>query len=117
MPDHPVNISPTVVFAARRFGVDLEAIASEAISEFMLREPVKELTSRMQRVLLAAREEAQRHGRARIGTEHVFLCILMDQASIPSRLLADMGMLDSVIERLQTIPSGDGNYTQDDKTE
>ena len=107
MMNDEVPISPTLAHIARRFDIDLSAVAEEALRDRILRQPLPALTSRMAIALLAARQEAQRFGHAHIGCEHVFLGILLDPHSIPTQILRDMGAADDVVQQIQTLLGSD----------
>jgi ATP-dependent Clp protease ATP-binding subunit ClpC len=113
MPDVP--ISDHLAFLARRFNIDLPAVADEALREHLLREPLKAFTPRMRAALLAAREEANRLRHSHIGTEHVFLGILLDPDAIPTQLLRRSGTLDDAIEQLRALLGSD-EYNQRRRT-
>jgi hypothetical protein len=123
MPD--VQISETLAYMADRFEIDLASLAEDAITDRILRDPMSALTARMERALLAAREEGRRFGHKHIGCEHVFLAILLDPHAIPSQILRDMGAADDVVQRLRALlgsecynrpPVGD-RHGKDDSSE
>ena len=101
MPD--VRISETLAHMADRFQIDLSSLAEDAITDRILRDPISALTARLQRALLAAREEGRRLGHKHVGCEHVFLAILLDRDAIPSQILQEVGAADDVIQRIQTL--------------
>jgi ATP-dependent Clp protease ATP-binding subunit ClpC len=81
----------------------------EALRDRILRDGVLDaVTSRMQRVLLRAHEEARNRGHSYVGTEHVFLAILLDRYSIPAQVLEETGIADDVVRRIQQVFDSDG---------
>jgi ATP-dependent Clp protease ATP-binding subunit ClpA len=98
-----VSISPTLASMAKRFDIDLSAFADEVLGERILRDPVSALTPRMRVVLLAAKELASEFGHNHIGTEHVFLAILLDPHSLPSQLMRDAGTSKVIVEQIRTM--------------
>jgi len=102
-----VRISPALATIARRFSIDLSALAVEALTQRILRDSLSALTARMQTALLAAHETAHRFGQKHVGTEHVFLAILLDPNSIPSHMLKDIGVRERVVKEIETMLASD----------
>jgi ATP-dependent Clp protease ATP-binding subunit ClpC len=75
----------------------------EALTERLLRDPVLALTPRMRTALLAAQTVAREFGHKHIGTEHVFLAILLDDNAIPTQLMHSIGTRDEVVEKIRTV--------------
>ncbi|TMD14408.1 MAG: hypothetical protein E6J00_05635 [Chloroflexi bacterium] len=98
-----VAISPTLAGIAKRFNIDLSALAEEALNDRMLRDPVSALTARMRIALLAGLEAARQSGQKHVGTEHVFLAILLDPHSIPSQMLNDIGVRDQLVKQIEAL--------------
>src|SRR6202022_3384261 len=95
----PLPISPTLASLARRFEIDLSGLADEALTERILRDPISALTARMRTALLAAQKLGRDLGHKHIGTEHVFLAILVDENSIPSQIMQSTGSRKEVVEK------------------
>jgi hypothetical protein len=96
-----IPISPTLANIARRFNIDLSALAEDALNDRILRDAVSALTARMRTALLTAQQTARSSAQRHIGTEHVFLGILLDQNSIPSQILADIGVREQVVQHIE----------------
>ncbi len=92
---------------AKRFNIDLSKYADEALGERILRDPVSALTARMQVALLAALKSAREFGHNHVGTEHVFLAILLDPHSLPSQILEDVGAKEDLVKRIQAMLASD----------
>jgi ATP-dependent Clp protease ATP-binding subunit ClpA len=75
----------------------------EALSDRVLRDPVSDLTTRMRNVLIAAHVVAQEFGHKHIGTEHVFLAILLDGHAIPTQMMESIGARNEVIGQIRTL--------------
>src|SRR5579872_7484524 len=95
-----VSISPSLSSMARRFDIDLSALADETLTERILRDPLTALTPRMRTVLLAAQQIAHEYGHQHIGTEHVFLAILLDAHALPTQLLKKASTLDEITSQI-----------------
>lgn len=112
MADEPrpttVQIATHFATLARRFDIDLTEIVDEGLRERILRDAVALLTARMQGILLAAHADAIRRGHRHIGTEHVFLAILKDEAALPSQLLREAMSLNDSIKRVETLLGSEG---------
>ncbi len=102
-----VAISPKLATIAMRFNIDLSALVDEALTERILRDSLTALTARMQAAVLVAQETAHRYGQKHLGTEHLFLAILLDPHSIPSHILKDMGVREQVIKEIETMLASD----------
>ncbi len=102
-----VRISPALATIAKRFNIDLSALAVEALTQRILRDSLNALTARMQTALLVAQETAHRFGHKHVGTEHVFLAILLDPHSIPSNMVNDIGVREQVIKEIETMLASD----------
>jgi hypothetical protein len=107
-----VRISPTLAFTAKRFEIDLSSLADEALWERTLHDPVSALTTRMKVALLTARKTALDLGHHHVGTEHVFLGILLDASSLPSQILEDIGAKQAVVDRIRAMLASD-SYNSD----
>jgi ATP-dependent Clp protease ATP-binding subunit ClpA len=101
-----VAISPALATIARRFNIDLSALADEALTERILRDSVRALTARM-RTALVAQETALRYEQKHLGTEHIFLAILLDPHSIPSQMLNEIGVREQVVKQIETMLAGE----------
>ena len=76
----------------------------EALTGRILRDGLLDaLTARMQRALLRAQEESRNRGHSHVGTEHVFLAILLDEHAIPTQILEEMGAADEIVRRLRQV--------------
>jgi len=102
-----VAISPRLATIARRFNIDLSALVDEALTERILRDSFTALTARMQAALLVAKETSGRFGQKHLGTEHIFLAILLDPHSIPSQMLKELGVRQQVIKEIETMLASD----------
>ena len=102
-----VPISPTLDAMARRFNIDLASIADDVLRDHVVHEAMAHLTARMQRAMLAAREVSRRYGHSHIGTEHVFLAILLDPDSVPSQILRKVRSTDEVAQELDSLLSSE----------
>lgn len=100
---------------AKQFSIDLGADASRILLTELLRETTARFTPRMQTALLRARQIADQHGHEHVGCEHVFLAIAMDANSIPTQVLAEAGVTQSITERLSEILAGDSYNRQLDE--
>ena len=98
-----VSISPTLASLAKRFDIDLSEYADEALTERLLRDPVSVLTARMRTALLGAQKLARDFGHKHIGTEHVFLAILLDGDAIPSQIMDSSGTRNEVVEEIRAM--------------
>ncbi len=105
-----IPVSPFLAEMARRFDIDLASLADEAVRDRMLRDPVRALTPRMQAILLAAHHEARGLGHPHIGTEHIFLAVVLDHASIPSQVLEEMGVVHDVVHRIRALLRSEGYH-------
>ena len=104
---HEVAISPKLATIARRFNIDLSALVDEALTERILRDSLSALTARMQAALLVAKETAGQYGHKHLGTEHIFIGILLDPHAIPSQMLKDLGVREQVIKEIETMLASD----------
>jgi ATP-dependent Clp protease ATP-binding subunit ClpA len=102
-----VAISPALATIARRFNIDLSALADEALTERILRDSVRALTARMRTAFLVAQETALRYEQKHLGTEHIFLAILLDPHSIPSQMLNEIGVREQVVKQIETMLAGE----------
>ena len=102
-----VAISPKLATIAERFNIDLSALADEVLTQRILRDSLGALTARMAIAFLVAQETAQRYGQKHLGTEHIFLGILLDPDSIPSQMLNDLGVREQVIKEIETMLASD----------
>ncbi len=98
-----ISISPTLASLAKRFEIDLSEYADEALTERLLRDPVSVLTARMRTALLGAQKLARDFGHKHIGTEHVFLAILLDDHAIPSQIMDSMGTRNEVVGEIRAM--------------
>src|SRR5258708_35601553 len=94
-----ISISPTLASLAKRFDIDLSEYADEALTERLLRDPVSVLTARVRTALLGAQKLARDFGHKHIGTEHVFLAILLDADPIRSQIMDSTGTLNEVVQQ------------------
>lgn len=102
-----VAISPTLATIAKRLNIDLAALADEALTQRIVRDSISALTPRMGTALLVAKETSGRFGQKHLGTEHIFLAILLDPHSIPSQILEDIGVREQVIKEIETMLASD----------
>lgn len=73
----------------------------------------EKFTDRGRKVIILAREEAEKHQNDYLGTEHLLLGILRDEDGIPAAILRKMGLaIDEVrLEVERTLPSGSNILT------
>ncbi len=102
-----VAISPKLATIAERFKIDLSALADEVLLQRILRDSLGALTARMAIAFLVAQETAQRYGQKHLGTEHIFLAILLDPDSIPSQMMKDIGVREQVIKEIEAMLASD----------
>ena len=102
-----ISISPTLASLVKRFDIDLSAIADEALTERLIRDPVSALTARMRTALLAAQTLGREFGHKHMGTEHVFLAILLDDNAIPSQMMQSLGTRNEIVEKIRTMLASD----------
>jgi hypothetical protein len=102
-----ISISPTLARLAKRFDIDLSVFAEEALTERVLRDPVAMLTARMRTALLASQRLAADSGHEHIGTEHIFLAILLDENALPSQIMQSIGGRDEVVRQVRTLLASD----------
>ena len=57
----------------------------------------------MRTAFLVAHDTARQHGQTHVGTEHVFLAILLDPHSIPSQMLNEIGVREQVMKEIETL--------------
>jgi ATP-dependent Clp protease ATP-binding subunit ClpA len=98
-----LNVSETLADFAKRFNLDLDALAEETLKDRILREPVSALRARMRKALLSAWQDARADGRKYIGTEHVVLAILLDNASIPRQVTDRIGATNQIVAALREV--------------
>ncbi len=98
-----VPVAPNLAELAGRLNLDLTSLVHEALRDRMLRESAAAFTPRLEMVLLAAHADARQRGHSHVGTEHVFLAILLDQSSLPSQLLGEAGTSEDAIRRVEEL--------------
>jgi len=73
----------------------------------------EKFTDRGRKVIILAREEAEKHQNDYLGTEHLLLGIIRDEEGLPVAILRKMGLsIDEVrLEVERTLPSGSNILT------
>ncbi len=86
------------------YPIELDEIVSRALrSELGRLLPVDMLTERSRKVLHAAKQEAHQLNHHYIGTEHLLLGLLDEPDGIAAKILAELGVTDSIRDRLQEL--------------
>ena len=67
-----------------------------------------ELTTRSQRVLESAGEEARRRGHEYVGTEHLLLALLADTDGVAGRVCGDLGVTTEIVQAVEGVLASDG---------
>jgi ATP-dependent Clp protease ATP-binding subunit ClpA len=57
----------------------------------------------MRTAVLGAQKLARDFGHKHIGTEHVFLAILLDDHAIPSQIMESIGSRNEVVEKIRAM--------------
>lgn len=109
MPKINVYISDKLEEAVRRYEIQISAVCQVALEqEVRSKLPIMKMTPAARQIFDLAEKEAEQRNHDYIGVEHLLLGILNQEYTMPSKILREGGVAESIRDRLRGIMESDG---------